>query len=731
MSRLRKGRQPRDGCSTEDGRQLREGLRRGVEQCLAQLANAFLRQPANFDNPDSKTDCLSASRLYQQLLVLVYRVLFLLMSDDRGLLHSRPRDVMRRLRSLIDDPAACADDEELWPALRGLWLGSPGLTGELFAPQPLDDCALANCDLLSALRCLDGYSNLKVEELGGVYEGLLELHPTIATGNRQVAFAFVSGSQRKTTGSFYTPPELIAELVSAALEPVIAERLAALSKSDPRELREEAILSIRVCDPACGSGHFLLAAARRLGMELARVRTGEEHPAPERVREAIGDCVSHCLYGVDRNPLAVNLCRIALWLESESSDQPLTFLDHRIRCGDSLVGVLDWPLEFPDVFAAGGFDAVLGNPPWGAHLSDADKQVARARFPASRRGTIDTFALFTELGSRVLKPGGWLGLVLPDIILLKNYPAIRRHLLESMELRQIAHWGQAFDSANIDVCTLTARLGSPPPGHTVQCIPEIIGGDARTSPVNLIKQQTFLDNKQYRLNLQLSDSALEIIGTLRALGPPVGEVFVIREGVHSGNVRARLFLEQPEGSQCQPLVFGRDEIEPMQIRWAGKYVQLDQHRFDRAAGDYFNLGDTSLYSADKLLVRRTGDFVLCAVDFEGRFCSNNFFLLVPRANVSRHKLVYAAACLNSPLATQFFRLIQPRVGKLFAELKITHLEEIPLPFWDDPWAERAGAALAKALASRDGIDKALNEFNAQLLARSDRSAEKNLRRSTG
>jgi hypothetical protein len=96
-----------------------------------------------------------------------------------------------------------------------------------------------------------------------------------------------------------------------------------------------------VLDPACGSGHFLLAAARRLGRELARVRSGEDEPAPERVREATRDVIAHCIYGVDKNPLAVELCRVALWLEGHTSDKPLTFLDHRIKCGDSLVGVLD------------------------------------------------------------------------------------------------------------------------------------------------------------------------------------------------------------------------------------------------------------------------------------------------------------------------------------------------------------------------------------------------------
>jgi hypothetical protein len=101
------------------------------------------------------------------------------------------------------------------------------------------------------------------------------------------------------------------------------------------------LLSLKIIDIACGSGHMLLAAARRIGKELAKLRTGEDEPAPERVRESIRDVISHCIYGVDRNPLAVDLCRVALWLESHTAGKPLTFLDHRIRCGDSLVGVFD------------------------------------------------------------------------------------------------------------------------------------------------------------------------------------------------------------------------------------------------------------------------------------------------------------------------------------------------------------------------------------------------------
>lgn len=357
--------------SEEQGGRVREHLRDGVEECIKRLADGFLRHRANTSlrrrvSPNGSAEgSIAAEELYRQLLRLVYRLLFLLVSEDRGLLSPDPiyrsHYGIARLRRLADERAAYTGDDDLWQSLRVLWrvlsdeklaamLSLAPLNGELFAPIDLDLCTISNHDLLGAFWHLAYYQEdsaptrrvnhaaLDVEELGSVYESLLDFHPLIAPdGSGWPVFNLVEGSERKTTGSYYTPHELVAEIVKSALDPVIADHLAAA----PAGEREKALLSIRVCDPACGSGHFLLAAARRLGQEVARLRTAEDEPAPERVREATHDAVAHCIYGVDKNPLAVDLCRVALWLESHTGEKPLTFLDHRIRCGDALIGVFD------------------------------------------------------------------------------------------------------------------------------------------------------------------------------------------------------------------------------------------------------------------------------------------------------------------------------------------------------------------------------------------------------
>jgi len=355
----------------EQGGRVRENLRDGVTECLKILGNGFLSHPNNAELRElvssSDKEPFSKQDFYQQLLRLVYRFLFLLVSEERGLISSDPLYINHystsRLRKLVDDYRAYNTYDDIWQSLRVLWkvfgdenlaklLKASPLNGDLFKETVFDNFTISNRNLLEALWYIFyyrennsspplkvNYSALDVEELGSVYESLLELEPDIDKSDAQSPkFDFGSGTQRKLTGSYYTPAELVAELIHSALDPVIEERLKNLVT---KEEKEKAILSIKVCDPAAGSGHFLLAAARRLGKELARIRTGEDEPAPDAVREAIRDVVSHCIYGVDKNPLAVELCRVALWLEAHCAGKPLTFLDHHIRCGDSLVGVFD------------------------------------------------------------------------------------------------------------------------------------------------------------------------------------------------------------------------------------------------------------------------------------------------------------------------------------------------------------------------------------------------------
>ncbi|MBT2788020.1 MULTISPECIES: N-6 DNA methylase [unclassified Halomonas] len=363
----------------EEGTRVREGLRKGVTQALITLGTGFLQHPSNSAlRQQLQEGSLSKYDYFQQLLRLIYRLIFLFTVEERGVLH--PDDdspqaqqarrafaegyAMARLRERALKRRARNDFDDLWQAacilFRGLHQGEPRLAlpalGGLFAQDQcpeLDSASLTNADFLQAILhlrwdnasgslALVDYRNMGPEELGSVYESLLELVPEVELPGRQFGFAGLTsegstqGNARKTSGSYYTPDSLVQELIKTALEPVIEQRLAD-NPTDP----SAALLDIKVIDPSCGSGHFLLAAARRLAEELAVLRSPEGAVKPQDYRHALREVISQCIFGVDRNPMALELCRTALWLEGFEEGRPLSFLDHHLQCGDALLGLTD------------------------------------------------------------------------------------------------------------------------------------------------------------------------------------------------------------------------------------------------------------------------------------------------------------------------------------------------------------------------------------------------------
>lgn len=363
-------------------------LRGGVEQALQALGQGFTSHPRNARLRDAlRNGEFALIDLHGQLLRVVYRLIFLFASEDRTLegrplIHppddsetavtARERYATHysaaRLRSLAGTikgsrhgdlwrqfhlvSGALSGDPSSAPVRR--YLALPALGGFLWDPAStaaLNDAELENCDFLDALRHLAfirqgnalrpvDYRNLGAEELGGVYESLLALTPQIGADGASFGFAEFSGNERKTTGSYYTPDSLVQCLLDSALNPVVDDAIRGKIGSEA----EKAILDLKICDPAVGSGHFLIGAARRLARHLARVRAiaeGESEPSPLLYQRALRDVIGRCIYGVDVNPMATELCRVGLWLEALEPGKPFSFLDHHIRVGHSLLGVLN------------------------------------------------------------------------------------------------------------------------------------------------------------------------------------------------------------------------------------------------------------------------------------------------------------------------------------------------------------------------------------------------------
>ena len=553
---------------------VRESLQVGVHDALSCLTSAFLSAPGR------RRRGPTAQQAFDESLVVIYRVLFLLFAEARGLVPTwhpvfRESYTIESLRPVIETGGR---PRGVWDALqaiarlahRGCKAGTlrvPPFNGRLFSPvhAPLADALLLDealvRDAVAALttrRDRDGmrriaYADLGVEHLGGVYERVLDFDLETSEDRAHL----VHGSTRKSTGSFYTPRALTEYLVRRTLAPLVAGK------------SPDAILGLRVLDPAMGSGAFLVAACRYLAhaYEAALVADGVVAPADVTDAERAQfrrTVAQRCLYGIDLNPMAVQLARLSVWLATLSGDRPLTFFDHHLRTGNSLVGAslddvlrgsvgsrsrrkemplfdqagLDrdvesavaslvelretredtleqirgketlfahvssangplarwkqvadlwcaawfdssvgrlgkgvfrdllgargllptqvsssvlasasdvarrehffhWSLEFPEVFAdAGGFDAVIGNPPWDVLRSHAGANLTRfsresGGYHLQSGGHANLYQLFAERSLSIVRPGGRLGLVLPSGFAMDHGCArMRRHLLD-------------------------------------------------------------------------------------------------------------------------------------------------------------------------------------------------------------------------------------------------------------------------------------------------------------
>lgn len=369
--------------SIESGNRIRAGLSQAAQKAMTIIGNAAVTGNGMGNGRLRSLIAsgeISAENLNKQLMHFIYRVLFLFIIEDRGLVYDGDSEQIRRWKEIYNRYYAASRFRilsevpnvrsgryyDLWEGLMdtfrlfedeefGAKLGIKPLGGVLFNRETLSlirDCRISNRNVFDAFRALNifedeqhqivriNYSSLDVEEFGSVYEGILEQRPLVTVGvdPSQCSFEYVGGLDRQSTSSYYTRPDLVQSLIRTALEPVIKEKISKLST--PEE-KVKALLNMKVCDAASGSGHIVLAMARTIAWYVCSIRTGEDNPASMDYRRALHEVIQRCVYAVDYNPDAVELCKVVLWIEGYCAGKPLSFLDHHIRCGNSVVGVTD------------------------------------------------------------------------------------------------------------------------------------------------------------------------------------------------------------------------------------------------------------------------------------------------------------------------------------------------------------------------------------------------------
>lgn len=318
---------------------------------LEELINGFLTYP---DNNLTTTDI---DTIHENCLILLYRLLFVLYAESRRLLPLENREYQSEysLDALATEIHDKLDNDSTIPKLRSdYWTRLhnlftlidkgwdehiPQYNGGLFNPIRhvfLEDNEIGNDVLANVIDTLTrttkqeriAYQDLAIQHLGNIYEGLLEYEPTVQSSPEKIVLT-KDKTKRKASGSYYTSDAIVRLMVEDTLGPLCERKTF------------EDILRLKVLDPAMGSGHFLIGVIDHLALELAThpkaqaMTTGDTDTEIAYWRRRV---VENCIYGVDINPMTVELAKVALWLHTVAEGEPLSFLDHHIRCGNSLIG---------------------------------------------------------------------------------------------------------------------------------------------------------------------------------------------------------------------------------------------------------------------------------------------------------------------------------------------------------------------------------------------------------
>jgi methylase of polypeptide subunit release factors len=489
----------------------------------------------------------------------------------------------------------------------------------------------------------DGLRDADVTELAATYETLLSLELEIELGTSRFRLTD-RRAHRKSTGSFYTPDAVVSRLLDAALEPA----LDAITKDRSGEQAARELLSLRVCDPACGAGYVLIAAARRVADRLSDIR-GK--------RPVLRSVVSNCIFGVDIDRIAVALCRAGLCQLADI--ETLDPLREHIVIGDSLRNDEAASTER-------GFDVVLGNPPW---VSYSGRQAARgedvaelvARYPEIASWPC-THAAFVLHANRITKPTGRWGYVLPlQASFQDGYRQVRQTVEASGRSVSVHDVGElAFPGVSQAAGVFSAGPENPenPPPASVSSVwrasispsaSGAVGGDDELSPA--------------------------VFGQLASL-PKMPPGTFSDPGVHSGNMAKWLFKEVDAAAGVDESWAPVREGKDIGAFYCGPPRRRMNTSPETADGQYCRIGTERRYLDTPILIRQTANRPIAA-----RHCRPHYFRnsLLACAGIEGVPDEVVVAVLNSSLIAMWYRQNAPDAGqRTFPQIKVRQLRELPM-----------------------------------------------------
>ena len=717
-----------ESVSSED--QITKALYRDYSQFKRALFADILKNNPVRDGEDEKEWQLLLFKKTQKLLD---RMLFIFFAEDCGLLP--PNSMVQ----IIDQWEQLKEIDEYRPfydrvkkyfgymntGFKGKKYEVFAYNGGLFKPDEVLDNIKITDDLLAAhCRKLSEYdfeSDVDVNILGHIFENSLseieEVTQQISSGNAPTT------SKRKQDGVFYTPQYITKYIVENTVGRLCAEKKQQMGiredeyfSDQRRQLQtkkrlleqlqqyREWLLQITILDPACGSGAFLNAALRFLMDEHRLIDEMETKVSGYTLefQDVENSILENNLYGVDINEESVEIAQLALWLRTAKPHRKLNTLSGNIKCGNSLISdpaiagdkAFNWQEQFPQVFERGGFDVVIGNPPYvfaREKVSEKEKNYYSTVYESAKY-QVNTYIIFMEKSMLLAKKNGLVGLIVPNSWLMTySGEALRKFFIEKTSVDIIVNlYGKSFEDANVETVISIIKNIEAKDDHIIG----ILKANENSKSFDFLhskKQSDFAKNKSFEFLVFQNDLSESLTNKIRQGCKGLDEVACVKAGLQAYEKGKGTPKQSAEDVKNRPYDYAYQfnentyryldgsNVLRYAINWTGQWLWYGNHL---AAPRTLNL-----FTDEKIIIREiTSEFPHClnAVYTNDTYLYNRSNIAVVSRKGVNISLKYVLVLLNSTLLSFYFKKNTAKAErKLFPkiilnDLRLFPIKEIPL-----------------------------------------------------
>ena len=650
-------------------------------------------------NPNIDKKCL-----LEKTQKLLDRLIFVMFCEDSNISLLPPFTLKNYYETGKNLPIPT--DEKIWPIIKGLFTSidkgnsdvKPPINkynGGLFAyDEILDNIKIKDSawEEVIKLANYDFESDLNVNILGHIFEQSLN--------DLEQIKAKIDGieqdkqkSKRKKDGIFYTPEYITRYIVE--------QTIGAYLEENPDKLE-----TIKILDPACGSGAFLnqahtflqkqykIRTEEKINSEKSLKRGGQEFVKlnlfeHQNMAEVDRSILLNNIYGVDLNSESTEITKLALWLKTAKKDEPLQNLDTNIKCGNSLIDdpnvagekAFNWNEEFKAIMDDGGFDIIIGNPPYGAELDNLSKNYIYNKY-SSIEYQIDTYVVFIERALNLLSQNGKLSFIVPSTWLNMHYfSKIRNLLVSKTKIEQVILYRyQVFEDVTAETCIFICSKSSE-----INEEIKVASLDTLNQNNNIeyqkISQSYWQKNYETGFNVLYSQEKLNLVEQIYKKSTTINKIASITIGIKpyqtnkgtpkqsKKDVENRIYDSETQINELyQPYIVGSNITKYHIKKPINKYIKY---------GDWLAEPRKSLnFKSRKIVIRQTSDKIIAAIDEDGYYDLNNVHNFI--VNVDNYELKYLLIILNSKLIDFVYKFLVPESGRVFAEVKAINIAKLPI-----------------------------------------------------